>query len=163
LLFHAIQATLASQVSEAILVVGHEGDRVAAAVRSEWPDLRIVYNPDWAEGQSTSVHTGLRGLSPGIGAALFVLADQPRLSVEVINAVLQGRRETLAPIVAPTYGGQRGNPALFDRDLFPELLKTTGDVGGRGLIQAYAQQVAWAAFGAEAAPGDVDRPEDLQP
>jgi molybdenum cofactor cytidylyltransferase len=103
----------------------------------------------------------LRSLSAGAGAALFALADQPRLTPNVVDAILQRRRETLAPIVAPRYGGQRGNPVLFDRALFPELLATTGDVGGRALIEKYATSVAWVEFGLEAWPGDIDRPEDL--
>lgn len=161
LLAHVIEAVLASQVEEVVLVAGYEAERVTAFVRANWPDLRIANNLRWSEGQSTSVHAGLRALSAQVGAALFVLADQPRLSAEVINALLQRRRETFAPIVAPAYAGLRGNPVLFDRDLFPELLATTGDVGGRALIEKYRQQVAWAAFGAEAAPGDIDSPEDL--
>jgi CTP:molybdopterin cytidylyltransferase MocA len=51
---------------------------------------------------------------------------------------------------------------LFDRALFPELMAVTGDVGGRGLIHKHADQVAWLPFAAGAAPGDVDRPEDLE-
>lgn len=162
LLAHVIQAVLASQVYEVVVVVGYEAERVAAFIQVLWPGLRIVINPYWSQGQSTSVQAGLQALHPESAAALFVLADQPRLSTEVINALIQCRRETLAPIVVPTYGGQRGNPVLFDRALFPELMAVTGDVGGRGLIHKYADQVAWLPFAAEAAPGDVDKPEDLE-
>jgi len=162
LLEHVVEAVLASQVSEVVVVTGYESERVVAAVSSWGLRLRIVMNPNWPNGQSTSVHTGLSTLPTDIGAALFVLADQPRLSPQVINAILQCRRETFAPIVVPTYGGQRSNPVLFDRDLFPELLGTTGDVGGRLLIERHAMQVAWLPFAAELAPGDVDRPEDLR-
>ncbi len=161
LLGHVIEAVLASQVREVVVVVGYEADRVSAFVRARWPKLRIVVNPNWPQGQSTSMQAGLQALSPESAAALFVLADQPRLSAGVINALIQRRRETLAPIIVPTYGGQRGNPVLFDRALFPELMAVTGDVGGRGLIQTYADQVAWLPLSAGAAPGDVDRLEDL--
>lgn len=162
LLGHVIEAVLASQVYEVVVVVGYEAERVAAFIQALWPGLRIVINPYWPWGQSTSMQAGLLALHPESAAALFVLADQPRLSTEVIHALIQCRRETLAPIVVPTYGGQRGNPVLFDRALFPELMAVTGDVGGRGLIHKYADQVAWLPFAAEAAPGDVDRPEDLE-
>lgn len=162
LLGHVIEAVLASQVYEVVVVVGYEAERVAAFIQALWPGLRIVINPYWPRGQSTSMQAGLLALHPESAAALFVLADQPRLSTEVINALIQCRRATLAPIVVPTYGGQRGNPVLFDRALFPELMAVTGDVGGRGLIHKYADQVAWLPFAAEAAPGDVDRPEDLE-
>lgn len=161
LLGHVIEAVLASQAYGVVVVVGYEMDRVSAFVKVRWPELRIVINPHWSQGQSTSMQAGLQALRPESAAALFILADQPRLSAGVINALIQRRRETLAPIIVPTYAGQRGNPVLFDRTLFPELMAVTGDIGGRGLIQKYADQVAWLPLSAEAAPGDVDRPEDL--
>jgi molybdenum cofactor cytidylyltransferase len=161
LLAHVVEAVRASQVNHAVLVTGYAEKRMGEFVRYRWPDLRIASNPDWAQGQSTSVRAGLRALSGGFGAALFVLADQPRLTPGVIDALLERRRQTLAPIVAPTYGGQRGNPVLFDRSLFAELMELTGDVGGRPLIAKYAAQVEWVTFAADAAPGDVDYSEDL--
>lgn len=162
LLTHVVKAVLASQVYEVVVVVGYEAEQIIAFIKARWPELRIVINPYWPQGQSTSMQAGLQALHPESAAALFVLADQPRLSAEVINALIQRRRETLAPIIAPTYSGQRGNPVLFDRALFPELMAVTGDVGGRGLIHKYADQVAWLPFSAEAAPGDVDKREDLE-
>jgi molybdenum cofactor cytidylyltransferase len=153
----AVDAAVASQAAEVIVVTGSQGDRVARALAGR--PARIVENPDWAEGQSTSVRTGLAALSPGMGAALFLLADQPFVTADLLDALIQRHRETLAPIVAPRAGGRRANPVLFDRAAWPALAAVAGDAGGRGLFEIYAGRVAWVEW-SESIMLDVDTPED---
>ncbi len=134
---HVVDRVLESRgpeagVDEVVVVVGYAADAVREAVRDR--PVKIVVNPDWEQGQSTSVQAGLKALGPEMGAALFVLADQPGLTPPIVNRILQRYRETLAPIVLPTYKSQRGNPVLFDRSLFDELMAIEGDQGGRSLI-----------------------------
>ena len=99
--------------------------------------------PDWEEGQSRSVKAGLNALAPRsplhapLSAVLFLLADQPGVSPELLSALIQRHRETLAPIVAPRHNGQRGNPVLFDAATFPEFAQLEGDIGARPIIQAH--------------------------
>ncbi len=123
------------------------------------PRFTIVHNENWAEGLSTSVRAGLGALSEGVQAALFLLADQPTVTPAIVQALVQRYYETAAPIVVPTYGGKRGNPTLFDRGLWPELLAVTGDQGGRGLIERYRDRVVFVEVG-EAVALDVDTPDD---
>ncbi|MEZ4769871.1 MAG: selenium cofactor biosynthesis protein YqeC [Caldilineales bacterium] len=133
----ALQSTALDQV---LVVTGYQADRVAAALAGR--PVRIVHNPSWAEGQSSSVRAAVEALSPDIGAVLFLLADQPTVTGGAVDAVAAAHRRTLAPIVAPIYrGGRRGNPVLFDRDTFDELASLTGDAGGRTLFQAYGDRV----------------------
>jgi molybdenum cofactor cytidylyltransferase len=99
---------------------------------------------------------------PGsISAALFLLADQPGVTSDIIDAVIRRYRGTLAPIVAPRYQGRRGNPVLFDRRLFADLMMLTGDQGGRALIEQHAAEVEWVEAGPEVL-ADVDTPADYQ-
>ena len=122
--------------------------------------VTMVYNPDWEQGQSTSMQVGLRACAPETQAVLFVLGDQPALPSELSQRLVAAHRQTLAPIVAPRHQGQRGNPVLFDRTCFAELLSVTGDSGGRSLFTKYADQVVWIETGPEMLE-DIDRPEDV--
>ncbi len=153
------RALAAGSIDEVIVVVGCEGERVAAAV-SDRP-VRVVVNEAWAEGQSSSVRAGLAALPTGVSAALFLLGDQPEVTPEVIEALVQRHRQTLAPIVVPSYSGQRGNPVLFDRVAFAELGRLRGDVGGRVLIERFQQSVERVAFDAPP-PFDIDTLGDYQ-
>jgi molybdenum cofactor cytidylyltransferase len=68
----------------------------------------------------------------------------------------------LAPLVWPEYEGQRGNPILFDRALFPELEQVSGDTGGRPVVMKYKDQAERVAVAQRGVLEDFDRPEDLE-
>ena len=106
--------------------------RLSAAIADL--NLNIVHNPDWKEGQSSSVKVGLGALSEDIGAAIFLLVDQPQLPVDLLQALIAEHSRTLASIVAPMVDGRRGNPVIFDRRSFADFAAIDGDVGGTGDI-----------------------------
>jgi len=144
LVAHAVDAAISAGLEEVIVVTGSSGTEVAAAL-GERP-ARLVENPGWAEGQSTSLKSGLRAVSPGVDAAIFLLGDQPLVSPDLIRELLETHRTTLAPIVAPRHLGRRGNPDLFDRATWPDLFALSGDVGGRLLFEKYDSEVAWVEW-----------------
>lgn len=164
LLNHVIQQALdAASLSSIIVVLGCGEDIIRPTLASFGARIQIVSNPQWAEGQSTSVHAAIRALrqqeAPAV-AAVFLLADQPGVSPAVVDALVARHRATLAPLVVPSYGGQRGNPVLFDQSTFPDLLKVTGDVGGRPLLSIYADALEHVAFD-QAPPRDIDTADDI--
>jgi molybdenum cofactor cytidylyltransferase len=101
-------------------------------------------------------------VSPQAEAALFVLGDQPRLTAQTIDRLLAHYRATRCPIVAPVYRGRRGNPVLFARSLFPELLTLQGDVGGRVLLEKQRADIAEVDVGSDEILLDVDTLEDYE-
>jgi molybdenum cofactor cytidylyltransferase len=107
------------------------------------------------------MQAGLAALPDNISSALFLLVDLPGLTPATIDALIERHRRTLAPVVWPEFEGQRGNPVLFDRRLFPDLAQISGDTGGRPLIRAYQDQAGRVAVDDEGILRDVDRPEDL--
>lgn len=129
------KAVLASAASEVILVTGHEEAMVKRAV--EDLDVRLTHNPRYAEGQSTSMTAGVEAAHEAAEAYLFVLGDQPLLTPGIVNDLisLYEKSRPDALVVAPSYQGRRGNPTLFAASLKDELLRTSGDAGGRGIIQ----------------------------
>ncbi|MEW6241035.1 MAG: selenium cofactor biosynthesis protein YqeC [Chloroflexota bacterium] len=152
-----------------IVVTGAGADVVEAALR-DLP-VTIVRNEGWQEGQASSIRAGIRALTPsplsrrergwGEGGALFLLADQPHIPVNVIQALVEHHTRELYPIVAPlVMMEQRANPVLFDRVTFPDLLTLTGDVGGRALFSKYP--VEYLPWHDDRLLLDVDKPEDYQ-
>ena len=156
-----IEAALGSKLDEVVCVV-----RVLKNIREgislNHEKLRWAINDRAAEGQSTSVTTGLKVVSPQSEAALFLVGDQPLVKPELINSLIDLFRKSGAPIVAPTFQGQTRNPVLFHKGLFPELLKLTGDRGGRRLIEKYDDKAAFLEWKDEAPFLDVDRWEDYE-
>ncbi len=130
---------LASRLAEVLVVVGFAADEVRAALAGL--PVRIVENPDFATGQSSSVRAGLAAVEAGAGAAMFLPADQPRLSAEAIDRIVAKWEATSGPIVVPTFQGRRGAPVVFDRALFPELATIAGDEGGRQLFPRHEGEI----------------------
>jgi molybdenum cofactor cytidylyltransferase len=122
--------------------------------------VTVVYNAEWAQGQSTSVKAGLASLPANVSAVLFLLADQPGVTPAIVNALIARHRTTLAPVVWPEHDGRRGNPVLFDRVTFPELLRLSGDTGGRPVLQAYADRAERVPVAGPGVLLDIDTPED---
>lgn len=159
----AVELALAAGLEPVVVVTGYRGEAVQAAVarcRGKRP-VQVVFNPAWAEGQSTSLRAGLSALPAAVEAALFLVADQPALTLTVVEALLATYRAGHALIVAPASQGRQGNPVLFDHALFAELMAVTGDQGGRGVIARYRDRLALVEVNDPVVLYDVDRVEDL--
>jgi molybdenum cofactor cytidylyltransferase len=156
---YTVRRILASSLDELIVVIGHEASAVRAAV-ADLP-IAIVFNPDSARGQSTSVLAGLHALAPGTQAAVFLLGDQPGVDPAVIDALIAAWRETKAPIVAPRYRDGIANPVLFDRGVFPELATLEGDAGARRIVRAHKRSGYLHLVPVDSpTPSDVDTAAD---
>jgi molybdenum cofactor cytidylyltransferase len=165
LVVHAVGAALASQAVEVVVVLGHMADEVKAAIERGVADkarLRFVNNPDFADGLSTSVRTGVAALGASIDAAIVQLGDMPGVNpplldrlIAAFNAV-EGRS-----ICVPTVRGKRGNPVLWARRFFGEMGKLSGDSGAKHLIGEHADLVCEVEMTGEAALTDIDTPEAL--
>jgi molybdenum cofactor cytidylyltransferase len=158
LLGHVVDVALASGAEPVVVVLGHQADACRTALGGR--PVQVIVNPDWAQGQSTSVRTGLAALPANVSGALFALVDQPGVTPAVVNALIERHRATLAPVVWPEYQGRRGNPVLFDRDTFPHLMRLTGDTGGRPVLQAYAQDAERVPVADPGVLFDIDTPDD---
>jgi len=118
--------------------------------------VTIVENPRPQDGISRSIAIGVRALPAAANAALIGVGDQPYLTVEAIEALVKA----FSPgrIVAPRWGDHRGNPPIFDRRYFAELVALDGDVGGQRVITAHEDAVTEVPLPATLGD-DIDRPE----
>ena len=158
LLQHVIWQALAAPVCEVVVALGAHYARVTPLTHGL--PVTLARNADWEAGLSSSVALGLRALRGRPDAAVFLLADQPGASPELIARLIRAFARSRAPIVLPRVRGQRGNPAFFARELFPELMQVTGDQGGRALLTRYWDDIAWVDAD-ERALFDIDTPEDV--
>lgn len=161
----AVSVALASDAAEVVLVTGAYGKDVALAVaslqRRAAGRMRLVHNPDWEAGQSGSMQAGLRALSATSGAAIFLPVDQPYMQPTLLQQLAEAWQQG-ALLAAPRVEGElRGAPALFDRKLWSELCQVEGDIGGRAVLRAHADQVVAIDAPAEWLR-DVDTPQDLE-
>ncbi len=136
----SVDAVLGSRARPVIVVTGHRGKEVQEALAGR--PVRFVEAPNHAAGLSASLRAGLASLPEWASAALVVLGDMPLVTAASIDRLL----ETYDPdegrsIVAPSYGGQLGNPVLWDRRFFPEMMALEGDVGARSLLRRHAEAV----------------------
>jgi molybdenum cofactor cytidylyltransferase len=135
LLAVVVQNLLASPVDEIIVVLGHMAEEVATALRGL--PVKVVVNSKYADGLSSSLKAGLAALCDSVGAVLFVLGDQPLVQPETIKILIR-QYEIHGGIVAPSFGGRRGNPVLFDRRLLSGI-EFAGDAGGRVVIERHPE------------------------
>jgi molybdenum cofactor cytidylyltransferase len=109
---------------------------------------------------STSLQAGLTALRSEMEAVMVILADQPGLMPDLLQTLANRYRSTRAPIVVPLHKDRRGNPVVFARALFSELMAVEGDKGGRTLIARYQDQVEFVPVKDPAVLQDVDTYQD---
>ncbi|SRR6266550_4912437 len=123
----------------------------------------IIANPSWKCGIGTSIRAGVQHLTKiasGIEAAVLLACDQPFVDRAVLDGLMTLYHETLKPIVAASYAGTLGVPALFDRSLLPELLRLDDSAGAKSTILSNRDQVAEFPF--PEGKVDIDTAEDWQ-
>jgi molybdenum cofactor cytidylyltransferase len=127
-------------ISEVIVVLGHAALDVVAHVRGT-DTLRILINPIYRQGRTTSIKTGLREVSRAADGVLLLAVDQPR-PPDLIRRVLQEHADTGALITMPSYQGRGGHPVVFQRSLLSELLEISEERQGvREVMERHRDQV----------------------
>jgi molybdenum cofactor cytidylyltransferase len=157
----AAEQVLASRARPVIVVTGHQRERIEAALAGL--DVRFVHNPNFAQGLSTSLKAGLKALPAEADGAIVCLGDMPQVDAGLIDSLLDAFDPAKgALIVIPTIEGKRGNPVVWSRRFFSELMALDGDVGARHLIARYGEAMVEVPVVGGAALTDVDTPEALR-
>lgn len=156
---YVVESVLAGGVDSVWVVTGPDVEPIEAALAGL--EVQIAVNPAPEEGQASSLRTGIAALPASVDAALIALGDQPSLAPAIIPALLAARRTSPKLIVAPRYRDGQGNPVLFKREIFPELLRLTGDQGARPIIKKEPARVEWVELDLPMPP-DVDTLDDYE-
>ena len=159
LLQRTIDAAVNSAANTVVIVLGANADEVSGEI--DRSGINVLINTEWEEGMASSVRNGLNELlfiSPFTDAVILMVCDQPYVSSELVNDLIDKQKETGKSIVACNYGETFGPPALFHKTLFHELMHLEGDVGARKIIQHHSNEVATILF--TKGNIDIDTKED---
>ena len=111
----------------------------------------------------TSLKTGIAALPAEVDGAIVCLGDMPQVDAALIDRMISAFNPAMGTlVVVPTIDGKRGNPVVWSRRFFADLMAVEGDVGARHLIGRYSEVVAEVPLSGAAAFTDVDTPEALQ-
>jgi molybdenum cofactor cytidylyltransferase len=155
-----VDSVLSSNARPILVVTGHMADEVRQALGGR--PVRYVHAPDYANGLAESLKAGIAAVPPECSAAIVCLGDMPLVTGRMIDRMLstydpdEGRL-----IVLPTFQGKQGNPTIWDRRFFPEILGISGDAGARSLVRLHAEAVAEVEIGDDAVLRDFDTAESL--
>lgn len=160
LLGHVVRATSSFPVDEVWVVLGHDWERILET--TDMDDAGIIENPEWEEGIASSIRVGFDALTrlSRCDRALIVIGDQPDVSTEIVEALLESHETAGKPVTVPKYRYSWGNPVVVDRSLWPRLMSLEGDEGAKRLWQAHPEWVNEVWF-AEVPPRDVDTDSDV--
>jgi molybdenum cofactor cytidylyltransferase len=157
----AVEEALGSRARPIFVVTGHQRERVEAALKG--PPVTLVHNPHFADGLGTSLKAGIAALPAEADGVIVCLGDMPQVDAALIDRLIAAfDPDHGALVVMPTIDGKRGNPVVWARRFFPDLMAVEGDVGARHLIGRYAEAVAEVPVAGNAALTDIDTPEAFE-
>ncbi len=152
--------TIAKTISDEILVVlGANADLIESHIVSFSTTTQTIHNPDWQAGMGTSIRVGVEILAQKSDKILILLSDQPFISQEFLQKMVQTFAESSNPIAASCYENELGVPMIFDKTIFPELLKLNAEKGAKSFLNKYKDSVSIINFPEGII--DIDTPEDL--
>jgi len=154
------EVALASGVKPVVVVTGFEAQRIAEALRGL--DVACVHNPDFDAGLGTSVGAGLAAIPVDCDGALVLLGDMPSVEagdLAVLIAAFAAKDRN--SICVPVRHGRIGNPVLWGRAHFPELMTLSGDAGGKRLLEVHRERVTEVEVASDGIFADVDTGFDL--
>jgi molybdenum cofactor cytidylyltransferase len=155
-----VDNVLSSNARPILVVTGHMAEQVEAALGNR--PVRFVHAQDYAEGLSASLKAGIAAVPPECAAAIVCLGDMPLVTGRMIDRLLSMYDADEGRLIAlPTYRGKQGNPMLWDRRFFPEILEIAGDSGARFLVGRHAESVVELEMADDAVLRDFDTTESL--
>jgi molybdenum cofactor cytidylyltransferase len=155
------EQALASQASDVIVVTGHQAEQVEKALLGL--KVKFVRNPDFAEGLASSVKAGIAAVPDNADGAVICLGDMPLISAHLIDRLIEAFAPDRGNLIAvPVSDGRHGNPVLWSRRFFSELMTLDGDIGARHLIAKHSEAVAEVPVEGHGAFLDIDTPQALE-
>lgn len=150
----AIDNLLSSVVNEVIVVVGYGAKESIKTLVTK--PVKLVTNPDYEQGMSTSIITGLNLVDSQAQAVMLALGDQPLINSQTINRLVKEFYNHDKGIAIPTYQGSRGHPIIFAIKYKEKLLELKGDMGGRQIIKDHPDDILEVAVNCAGIYIDID-------
>jgi CTP:molybdopterin cytidylyltransferase MocA len=158
---HVLEGLTTAALDPIVVVVGAQG----AALTGELASSDVIVNPDPARGQLSSLNLALRHLAATRGSVhgvVVALVDHPLVAHATVAALVRAAQTAAQPILVPTYGGRRGHPVVFMRDVWDELLATPDRLGARAVVRRDPGRVCDVPVDDAGILVDIDTPADMQ-
>ena len=157
---HIVNQLIKSKVTKTYVVVGHRSEQVIEELSGK--PITIVQNPEYQSGMLSSVRAGIRSLPQECDAVLIALGDQPSITTNLIDEMVRYFSVTDKKIIVPKYNGKRGHPILLSTIFKNEILTNFDDIGLRGILRAYNNDVYEMNVTDCSVISDMDYPQDYQ-
>ncbi len=162
---HMIKELVSSNITEIIVVLGHQQHLIRKEIGPHLNKIKIVLNDEFEKGQTSSIQTGIRHINTSCDAIMICLSDMPLLRAhhynQMIGHFIQNHRPGHVDITRPVCGVQPGHPVLLDRCMIPELLSCKEQYGCRSVIQKHREKMSIYKSCDTAFFTDIDSPEDM--
>lgn len=148
-------------VSDNILIIlGGNSELIIPKLERFNDTISTIFNPDWQQGMGTSIRIGVEKLAEKSDSILILLSDQPFISTVLLKNMIQIFQKSSNHIVSCLYNQQLGVPMLFDKSVFPELIKLSGDRGAKSFLHLYKDNISTIDFSEGII--DIDTFEDVE-
>lgn len=149
-------------IADVVVVVGHEADRMRAAIERSGLPARVVLNRNYEQGQFSSLLAGLDAVDrPGVDAMLLTLVDAPLFAASTVEAVVGRFESSGAPVVRAVRGSEHGHPVLIARSLFAAIRACDPEVGAKSVVRGHASDAGDVPVDDPGAYIDIDTPAEF--
>jgi molybdenum cofactor cytidylyltransferase len=155
-----LDSLIASRAGEVIVVLGSKAQEINASIGGR--RALVVLNPNFAKGMSTSLIKGLGMVNSQARFIIVALGDQPLITPRVYNQLIEAAQNSGKGIIIPTCKGERGNPIVISTRYRAEMLKQTGDIGGRELLRAHPDDVLEVPVDCEGVVVNINTKEEYE-
>ena len=159
-LIERITETALSISEEVLIVLGGNSELILPNLKRFEEAISIIYNPDWQQGMGTSIRLGVEKLVDKSDIIVILLSDQPFISKVLLQNMLQTYANSQNPIVACVYNNTLGVPIVFNKSVFLDLLKLSGDKGAKSFLHLYEDKISVIDFPEGII--DIDTIEDVE-
>jgi len=168
LLAHVVKQALGSKLDEIILVLGYKKKGVFKSLGEflNKKRLTIIENIEYQNGMSTSIKTGLKALYDRADAIMFILGDQPKVTNELLDKLIDvykySNAQICLPMINASDGRRSGHPIIIGRKLYPELMQISGDIGARDIVKKNIQYTKLVELEDDSSQFQINTQDDLR-
>lgn len=168
ILERVIGNVLLSGVAEVVVVLGYQAEEMRNRLEPDLaanPDrnkVRIIINPAFKEGISSSLIRGIESVGKDSDAVMIVLGDQPQIGPDIMRKIIKSFIDDNKGIAVPSFKGQRGHPVIIDMKFRPEILTLKGDIGAREVVKFHPEEVLQVDISSQEIIRDIDTWRDYE-
>jgi len=155
-----VETIVSSNVENTLVILGSGREKIEEKIKNS--PVKIVYNRDFRSGMLSSVQCGFKALPEETRAVLVVLGDQPKISADVINKLIDAYKSTGKGIVLPVYKKERGHPVLIDVKYGEEVENLSPEVGLRGTVYNHPEDILEVEVETPSIFQDIDDESDYK-